>query len=130
MKASTLVESQITVVVDDYDTGEVLYEGTVHGDYVMGMHVSDYPKGIEWVLKDGKPVALVTIEFGDKLAEYKRLVETRKAYDAFVAEPVYAGLSREEQEALMDERKPIHKRLWHEYFIAQATFEGWEPIEE
>lgn len=137
MNIERLIESEITVVVDDYDTGEVIYEGKLQrglydpplvNGYVLG--IEGYPKSIEWMLKDGRPVALVTIELGEDLAMLKRFLAARAAYDIFMAEPVYKGLSRDERKRLSEQRWPEQKRLWHELCVAQSEFEGWELIEE
>lgn len=125
MKASELVLSELTVIVDDYDSGEVIYEGTVHGDYVMGRWLSGYEKGVSWEIRDGKPFAFVTIVLGEKYADYKRMVETREAYDAFLSDPAIAVMDDDERKVFREEAK----RLWHEHFHAKAAFEGWEPIE-
>ena len=130
MKASDMVLNDVTVVVDEYSTGEVLYEGPVRGDYIMGMWCSDFPKSVEWALKDGKPIAFVTISFGEKLDEYKRMRAAEAAHEAFVSEPVYKSLNAEERDALRAERRPEEKRLWREYCVAKSAFEGWELIEE
>lgn len=130
VKANDLVMSEITVVVDDYDTGEVLYEGTVNGSYVMGMHLRKYPKSVEWSFNDGQPVAFVTIKLGEKLEALKRVLAAGIAFKEFDNEPVYEGLNRDERRALMEQRRPEHERLWHECISAQAEFEGWELIEE
>lgn len=134
MNVGRLVTSEIFVVVDDYDTGEVIYEGKltrgfddpppVNG-YVLG--IDGYQKGVSWELRDGRPVAFVTIVLGEKLEPLKRMLAARAAYDEFAKEPVY---NNEEREALRKERQPEDKRLWHEYCVALSEFEGWELIEE
>ena len=73
MNLSVTVSEDVLVVIDDYETGEVLYEDTLWTLHRFNRHfdVLGFERNVEWALKDGKPVAFVTVDFRDKLGEFK-----------------------------------------------------------
>ena len=77
MNVAGLVENEITVVIDDYDTGEVVYEGSLYELEHFGAHhnVSGFEMSCEWVLKNGNPIALVTVRFVERLGAFKQYLE-------------------------------------------------------
>ena len=76
MNITGLVENEVLVVLDDYDTGEVIYEGPLYelGHFGAQYNVSG-DMSCEWVLKNGKPIALVTFRFGEHLGAFKQYIE-------------------------------------------------------
>jgi len=123
------VSSEVTVVIDDYGTGEVVYEGPLYGDFSLMASVllgeSGLEPSIEWDLHKGKPVAFVTVDFGDGLEILKRRVATEESYRAFTSEPVYEGLTREERDELSELRRPERERLFSEHFDSLREWKRW-----
>jgi len=123
------VAREVTVVIDDYQTGEVVYEGPLYGDFSLMacavLNMRGFEPSIEWDLHDGKPVAFVTIDFGEGLELLKRRVATEDAYRAFMSDPVYKGLTHEERDELAERRRPEYERLWSEHYNSLREWERW-----
>jgi len=128
-KTRETVSTEVTVVVDDYQTGEVVYEGPLYGDFSLMacvvFNTRDLEPSIEWDLRNGKPVAFVTVDLGEGLELLKRRVATEEAYRAFMSEPVYKGLTREERHELSERRHPERERLWSEHYTSLREWERW-----
>lgn len=77
MNVTGLVENEVMVVVDDYGTGEVVYETSLYELERFGAHynVSEFEMSCGWMLKNGNPIALVTVHFGERLGAFKQYLE-------------------------------------------------------
>ena len=118
------ITSRVTMVVDDYETGEVLFEGLVkppeypfndpvEADYVRLLY--GFETSVEWVLRSGEPVALVTVDFGDKLAAFKHmLVAAREFEELFSDEPEHPTAEWWEDYRLRLDRLKKAEQEWEE----------------
>ena len=76
MNVSVMVANDVFVVIDDYETGEVLYEGTLWNLHRFNKQfdIWGFEKSVEWMLMNTQPVAFVTVNFEDKLGEFKEYI--------------------------------------------------------
>ena len=79
MNIKSMVEREVMVVIDDYVTGEVVFEGSLHyfreqyNLIMRGLYDHDgFEMSCEWFVKDGKPIAFVTVDFGERLESFKQ----------------------------------------------------------
>ena len=117
MKLRDLVRSEVMVIVDDYDTGDVVYEGPCSYNAVLGLEGECFDMSLEWSAKGGKPVALVTVHFNGRHHALKEFMEAEAEYDAFLAAPVLRYMSEEEARA-------EHERLKSRYSAARKDWMG------
>jgi len=82
MNIDTLIRQDIRVVVDDYDTGEVVFEGEF-ADFSTALQANFFEAKalVEWESRGGKQVALVTLKLGENLEAFKRVVSAAAPYD-------------------------------------------------
>lgn len=103
------IVSEIMVVVDDYGTGEIVYEGRIGGCPSL----DEFEPSIWWDVHAGRPVVFATIDFGETLEAYKEWLAADKAFDQFLR-----GSFTDEAEAER-ERKSVRER----YIKAQVEWE-------
>ena len=82
MNIVELIRQDIRVVVDDYDTGEVVFEGEFADvSTVLQVNFFDAKALVEWEFRGGRQVALVTLKLGENLEAFKRVVAAAAPYD-------------------------------------------------
>lgn len=108
-KLRDLVQAEILVVVDDYETGEIVYEGPLERCHELSVECKSrffpdgFDAGIEWVMRKGKPVALATVDFGERLNPFKEWVKAERELDEYYT-------AKYESEEGQRERNRVYKQ--------------------
>ena len=120
-----LVQAEILVVVNDYETGEIVYEGPLERCHELSVECKSkfFPDGfdacVEWIIRKGKPVAVCCVDFGERLNPFKEWVKAEREFDGFYA-------TRYEPEEGQRERERIYKQYEdaHQKWLAvRPTFQ-------
>jgi len=118
MKLRDLVMSEVMVVVNDYDTGEIVYEGTCGYNAVFGLESDCFDMALEWTERNSKPIAFVTVRFAE--GRHRALMAFMKAdaeLEAFLNSPARRSMNDEEARA-------EYKRLNANYHAAHKDWTG------